>query len=318
MFGYFIIRLFSLVPVLFGVSVAVFLLLKLVPGDLAVALLGPEAGPKELEDLRHQLGLDQPTIVQYWLWLQKAFGGDLGHSLQQHIPVVDLLTDRFQNTLILTAASLAISITVGLIAGVVSATRPRSILDRVVMMGALFGNSMPAFWLGILLIVIFAAQLGWLPSGGMYSIREGPSWRGLFQHLILPALTLGLISAGIVARLTRSAMLEALGQDYVRTARSKGLAEIAVVWKHTLKNAALPIVTIVGTQFGFLLGGAVLTETVFAWPGVGLLMYTAIGSRDLPVIQGGILSIALAFTSVNLITDLVYGFLDPRIRYGKH
>ncbi len=317
MAGYLAIRLFSLVPVIFGVSVAVFLLLKLVPGDLAVALLGPEAGPKELEELRHQLGLDQPMVVQYWIWLQKAVIGDLGYSLQQRIPVIDLLAARFLNTLILTLASLAISITLGLVAGVLSATRPRSLLDRFVMLGALFGNSMPAFWLGILLIVLFAVQLGWLPSGGMYSVREGPSLGGLLKHLILPSLTLGLISAGMVARLTRSAMLESLGQDFVRTARSKGLAEYVVIWKHTLKNASLPIVTIIGTQFGFLLGGAVLTETVFAWPGVGLLMYAAIGSRDLPVIQGGILSIAVAFTSVNLFVDIIYGFLDPRIRYGK-
>jgi peptide/nickel transport system permease protein len=175
---------------------------------------------------------------------------------------------------------------------------------------------MPSFWLGLVLIVVFAVQLRWLPPGGMFSLREGPSLPGTLQHLVLPALTLALISVGVVARMTRSAMLEALGNDYIRTARSKGLREKVVLWRHAFRNAALPVITIVGAQVGFLLGGAVLTETVFAWPGIGLLMYEAIGLRDLPVIQGGTLLIAVAFSVVNLIVDLAYGFIDPRISTG--
>jgi peptide/nickel transport system permease protein len=201
-------------------------------------------------------------------------------------------------------------------AGIVSAARPRSLLDRGVMALSLFGQSMPSFWLGMILIVAFAVQLRWLPAGGMFSLREGPSLAGTLQHLILPALTLGLISTGIVARLTRSAMLDALGNDYVRTARGKGLRERVVLWRHAFRNASLPVVTIIGAQVGFLLGGAVLTETVFAWPGIGLLMYQAIGTRDLPVIQGGTILIATAFCFVTLIVDLTYGFLDPRIKSG--
>lgn len=314
---YFAARVLSLVPVLVGVSMAVFLLVKLVPGDLAVALLGPEASAADVEELRRSLGLDRSLPVQYGIWLQNAVTGDLGYSLQQRMPVTELLVTRFQNTFLLTVAGMAISLALGVTAGVVAATRAGSLFDRGAMLVALFGTSMPAFWLGILFIVAFAVQLGWLPSGGMYAIRDGPSLGGLLRHLLLPAVTLGLISAGVVARLTRSAMLEALGQDYIRTARAKGLADRGVVWRHALKNAALPVVTIIGTQVGFLLGGAVLTETVFAWPGVGLLTYTAIGTRDLPVIQGAILMIALVFVLVNLVTDLIYGALDPRIRYGR-
>lgn len=222
--GYLLTRVLSLVPVLFGVSLAVFLLVKLVPGDLATALLGPEARAQDVEDLRRQLGLDQPLPVQYGLWLRKALGGDLGYSLQQRVPVVDLLTARFQNTMLLTVVGAAVSLGPGVSAGVLAAARPGSVVDRGVMLGAPFGTSLPAFWLGIALIVVFAVQLGWLPSGGMSSM--------------------------------------------------------------------------------------------FTWPGVGLLTYTAIGARDLPVIQGAILMTALVFTLVNLVTDLLYGWLDPRIRYG--
>ena len=310
---YVIKRVVGLVPVLFGVSLVTFALIRLVPGDPALALLGPLAEPKDLEQLREALGLEEPLPLQFWHWLTRAITGDLGTSLHSQTPVTDLLMSRLQNTLILSGTALVLSTAAGVVAGIISAARPRSLLDRGVMVLSLFGQSMPSFWLGLVLIVLFAVQLRWLPAGGMFSLRDGPSFIGGLQHLILPAFTLALISTGVVARLTRSAMLEALGNDYVRTARGKGLRERVVLWRHAFRNAALPVVTIIGTQVGFLLGGAVLTETVFAWPGIGLLMYDAIGQRDLPVIQGGTLFVAFAFCVVNLIVDLTYGVLDPRI-----
>jgi peptide/nickel transport system permease protein len=309
-------RTLALIPVLFGICLVTFALIRLVPGDPAVAMLGPLAEPADVAQLHRALGLDQPVPVQFANWLGRALTGDLGDSIQQRVPVTELLLSRLQNTLILSAAGLLISTVAGVMAGIVSAARPRSLLDRGVMALSLFGQSMPSFWLGMILIVAFAVQLRWLPAGGMFSLREGPSLAGTLQHLILPALTLGLISTGIVARLTRSAMLDALGNDYVRTARGKGLRERVVLWRHAFRNASLPVVTIIGAQVGFLLGGAVLTETVFAWPGIGLLMYQAIGTRDLPVIQGGTILIATAFCFVTLIVDLTYGFLDPRIKSG--
>jgi peptide/nickel transport system permease protein len=310
-------RILALVPVLFGISVLTFALIRLVPGDPALALLSPLASPEDVQQLRRAYGLDEPLPVQFALWLGRLITGDLGLSIQQRLPVTDLLLARFQNTLILCVAALTLSTSAGVLAGIVSAARPRSLVDRGVMALSLFGHSMPSFWLGMLLIVVFAIQLRWLPAGGMFSLREGPSVAGTLQHLILPALTLALVSIGVVARLTRSAMLEALGNDYVRTARGKGLPERAVLWRHALRTAALPVVTIVGAQVGFLLGGAVLTETVFAWPGIGLLMYQAISTRDLPVIQGGVFFVAMSFGLVNLLVDVAYGFLDPRIRAGS-
>jgi len=313
---YVAVRILSTLPVLVGISVLVFALVKAVPGDPASALLGPEATPQDVAMLRDALGLEKPLPMQYALWLKKALAADLGRSIQKRVPVTDLLFSRLRNTVMLTVTAMAFALALGLPAGVLAARRAGSALDRATMVVALFGNSMPVFWLGILLILVFSVHLGWFPTGGTASLREGPSFGNTLRHLILPSLALGLVTVGGLARLTRSAMLEIVGQDYIRTARAKGLSQYRTIWYHALKNAAVPIVTIVGAQFGFLLGGAVLTETVFGWTGIGLLIYEGIATRDLPVVLGGVLFVALAFVIVNLVTDLMYGYLDPRIRYG--
>jgi peptide/nickel transport system permease protein len=308
-------RLLLTLPVLFGVSLVVFLMLKLIPGDPAVALLGPQAEPADVALLRQALGLDEPIYVQYLRWVGRTVQGDLGMSLEFKEPVLGLVLSRFKNTLILTTASVLLSALLGVIAGVTSATRQYSLLDRVTMVLALFGNSMPAFWLGLVLIFCFALALPWFPVSGMYALRGGGGVLDLLHHLVLPAITLGGVSTAIIARMTRSSMLEVIRQDYIRTARAKGIAGFQVVFKHGLKNALLPVITVVGVQIGYLLGGAVLTETVFSWPGVGLQMYRAISSRDMPLIQGSVLLIALTFVGLNLIVDVLYACLDPRIRY---
>jgi ABC-type dipeptide/oligopeptide/nickel transport system permease component len=249
-------------------------------------------------------------------WLGHVLQGDLGLSLEQRLPVSILVISRFKNTAILTFASIVVSCAVGLTAGVASATRPRSVVDRLTMLLALFANSMPAFWLGLVLILGFSLGLGWFPVSGMQSVREEGGFLDLLHHLVLPAITLGGATTAIVARLTRSSLLEVIRLDYVRTARAKGLFEPRVVLRHALRNALLPVVTVVGLQVGFLLGGAVLTETVFSWPGVGLQLYRAISTRDIPLIQGSVLLIAVTFVFVNLLVDVLYAYLDPRIRYS--
>ncbi len=309
-------RLLGLIPVLLGITIVVFLLMQLIPGDVAQAMLGLTARPQDVANLRKALGLDQPIYVQYLKWFSHVVRGDLGISLQQRTPVLPFLFHRFQNTLLLTTASTLISLLIGLPAGIISATKQYSVFDRVSMLIALFGNSMPAFWLGLMAILIFSLKLGWLPTGGMWPVVGDHTPLVLLSHLAMPAITLGAASAAITARITRSSMLEVIRQDYVRTARAKGLNERAVLTRHTLKNALLPILTVVSFQFGFLLGGAVLTETVFDWPGVGLALYNAISFRDYPMVQGGVLLVATSFVVVNLVTDLLYAVIDPRIRYS--
>lgn len=309
-------RLLGLIPVLLGISVVVFVLMQLIPGDVAQAMLGLTARPQDVANLREALGLNEPLYVQYVKWLGRVLQGDLGISLQQRTAVLPFLLERFQNTLLLTVASTIISLVIGLPAGIVSATRQYSVFDRVSMLIALFGNSMPAFWLGLMSILVLSLKLGWLPTGGMWPMVGDHNVFVLMKHLAMPAITLGAASAAITARITRSSMLEVIRQDYVRTARAKGLNERAVLTRHTLKNALLPILTVVSFQFGFLLGGAVLTETVFNWPGVGLALYNAISFRDYPMVQGGVLVVACAFVLVNLLTDLLYALIDPRIKYS--
>jgi peptide/nickel transport system permease protein len=308
-------RLLLLVPVLLGVSIVVFMVLHLSPGDPAEIMLGTQATQEDLSRLRAELGLTEPLHVQYVHWLAHVARGDLGRSLWMKRPVLGEVLTRFNATLLLTGTALVLSTVIGVLLGVSAATRPNSLLDRLSAVASLFGASMPSFWLGIVLMVIFALWLGWLPASGMYAPYAGGDLRDLLAHLILPALTLGAASMTIVARLTRSAMLDTLGQDYVRTARAKGVAERGVVLRHGLRNALVPIVTVVGVQVGYLLGGAVLTETVFAWPGVGTLMVQGILARDFPLVQGCVLVVALAFVLVNLAVDLLYAWLDPRIRY---
>jgi peptide/nickel transport system permease protein len=308
-------RLLLLVPVLIGVSVIVFLVLHLAPGDPAEIMLGPQATQEDRLRLRAELGLDDPLVTQYGRWLGHVLRGDLGRSLWMRRPVLGEVLVRLQATLILTGTALLLSSIGGVALGVVSATRPNSLLDRASAVASLFGASMPVFWLGIVLMVIFSLTLGWLPASGMYAPYGGGGLGDLLSHLVLPALTLAAASVTIVARLTRSAMLEVLGQDYIRTARAKGLVERRVVVRHALKNALVPIVTVIGVQAGYLLGGAVLTETVFAWPGVGTLMVQGILARDIPLVQGCVLVVALTFVLVNLSVDMLYAWLDPRIRF---
>jgi len=312
---YVVRRLALLVPVLLGVSVIIFMVLHLSPGDPAEIMLGSQATQADLDRLRAELGLTEPLYVQYVHWLGLVARGDLGRSIWMKRPVLGEVLGRFKATLILTGAALVLSTAVGLALGIASAVRPNSPLDRLSAVASLFGASMPVFWLGIVLMVIFALWLGWLPASGMFAPYGGGGLRDLLVHLALPAVTLAAASVTIIARLTRSTMLETLGQDYIRTARAKGVVERAVVLRHGLKNALIPIVTVVGVQAGYLLGGAVLTETVFAWPGVGTLMVQGILARDFPLVQGCVLVVALSFVLINLIVDLLYAWLDPRIRY---
>jgi peptide/nickel transport system permease protein len=290
--------------------------MKLIPGDIALAMSRPDATADELNALRESLGLNQPVPVQYVRWLGRVLQGDFGFSISEGRPVLQVLLPRLQNTLILAVAALCVSTTLGVTIGVLSAVWRGSATDRAAMIVALLGNSMPVFWLGLVLILVFGLTLGLFPIGGMYSSRGNGGVGDLLHHLVLPAATLGAASAGLVARMTRSAMLEVLRQDYIRTARAKGLRARQVFVKHGLRNAALPVLTVLGLQLGYLLGGSVITETVFSWPGIGFVMNNAISRRDVPVVQGAVLISATIFVFVNLIVDMAYAFVDPRIKYG--
>lgn len=308
-------RLLLLAPVLAGVSIIIFMTLHLAPGDPVDIMLGSQATQEDRARLRADLGLDQPLHLQYVYWISHVARGDLGRSLWMKRPVLGEVLGRFKATLILTGTALVLSTVAGIALGVLSASRPNSLVDRASAVASLFGASMPSFWLGIVLMVIFALWLGWLPASGMYAPYGGGDLRDLLVHLALPAVTLAAASVTIIARLTRATMLETLSQDYIRTARAKGVGTRGVVMRHALKNAMIPIVTVVGVQAGYLLGGAVLTETVFAWPGVGTLMVQGILARDFPLVQGCVLVVALSFVLVNLAVDLLYAWLDPRIHY---
>jgi peptide/nickel transport system permease protein len=310
---YILTRLVQIIPVLLGVLIAVFVMLKLTPGDPATALLGVQASPTELARVRHAMGLDRPWPVQFGLWLGNALRGDLGQSYISKKPVSELILTRLPVTLELTVFSLLLAAAIGIPAGIVSATRRHSALDYSITSLALFGVSMPSFWFAILLILLFSLYLGWLPASG-YT----PWNRGLVPHLkslLMPGVSLGLFLAGALARFSRTSMIETLVQDYVRTARAKGLAQRVVVLRHALKNALIPTVTVLGIQFGALLGGAVITEQIFAFPGVGTMLLVAVNQRDYPVVQGVTLVVALLFTLTNLLVDILYTWLNPRIRY---
>ncbi len=298
-------RVIMLIPVLIGISIFAFLMMHLTPGDPAQLMLGEQAPEETLAALRTRMGLDQPLPVQYVVWLGRAVRFDFGRSLRSNKPVVQELLERLPATGQLALAAVAISLVIGIPVGVISATKPNSIFDNVAMVGALAGVGMPAFWQGIMLILIFSVTLGWLPSSGRM---------GGLEYIILPALTLGTASTASIARMTRSTMLEVLSQDYIRTARSKGLSKLRVVVKHALRNALIPVVTIVGLQFGYLMAGAVLTETIFAWPGIGRLIVEAINAKDFPVVQGTIMMFAVVYAFINLVVDITYAFLDPRLR----
>ena len=309
MLAYVVKRLLSLVPVLLGVVLLVFAMLWLAPGDPVLALLGEGAQgitAAQVEELRRAYGLDRSFPEQFVSYLADVVRLDLGTSLRSSQSVTSEVLSRFPATLALAGSALAIAVVVGGLFGVLAAVYKGTWVDSVAIVVALLGVSVPVFWSGLVLMLVFALQLGWLPASGS----------GTWRHLIMPAATVGFSSAAFIARVTRASLIEALRQDYVRTARAKGLPEGRVRLKHALKNALLPVVTVVGLKFGGLLGGAVLTETVFAWPGVGRLLVDAITSRDLPLVQGAVLFVAVAFIVVNLLVDLSYAALNPKVRYG--
>ncbi len=306
MYGYVIRRLLLSIPVLIGVSILVFAIIRFIPGDPARAIAGVHASPQFIEQVRRELLLDEGLHVQYYVYMSNLFKGDMGRSTFSGRPVTVELRQRFPNTMILAATAMGIATIIGMSAGIISATRRYSLFDNFSMLVALVGVAAPVFWLGVMFQILFSVNLGWLPSGGI----------GTWKHLVLPSLTLGLATAALLARITRSSMLDVLRQDYITTARSKGLIERVVVYKHAFKNALIPVVTVMGLQFGILLGGAVLTETVFSWPGIGRLMVDSILARDYPVVQGAVLLLAVFFVIINLVVDVIYAFLDPRISYG--
>ena len=303
---YLLRRLGLAVPTLLGVTIVVFLLVRMIPGDPARVIAGLLATEQDVQRIRVELDLDKPIHVQYGTFLRLLAHGDLGKSAATRAPVTEEITTRMRATVELAISSIMVATVVGLTAGIISAMRQYSTLDYAVMTVALFGVSIPVFWLGIMLMLLFSVALHWLPTGGY----------GTPAHLVLPTVALAAFSVAIIARMTRSSLLETFGQDYVRTARAKGLRDRVVVLRHALKNALIPILTVVGLQFGALLSGAILTETTFAWPGMGRLLVNSISSRDYPVIQGIALIFAFIFTLVNLAVDLLYAYVDPRIHYG--
>ncbi len=333
MLRYFIKRFLTVIPVLLGVSILVFAFVRMIPGDAATTMLGERATPENVARVREQLGLNKPIYEQYWIFLTNALHGNLGTSILRQEPVTQEIIRRFPATLELTLAAILVALVVGVPAGIISAIRRGSWFDSISMLIALTGVSMPIFWLGLMLIFLFAVVLHVLPTGGR--LDSGTNFATTtnlllldtllsgnielvgqaLRHLALPALALGTIPMAIIARMTRSSMLEVLSADYIRTAHAKGLKERAVVIRHALRNAWLPVITVIGLQVGRLLSGAILTETVFSWPGIGRWLVDAIFTRDFPIVQGVTLFIAIIFVGVNLMVDVLYAFVDPRIRF---
>jgi peptide/nickel transport system permease protein len=307
-------RLIATIPVLFILSIAIFLMLHLTPGDPVKLMLGEDATPEAVTALRADLGLDKPLPVQYLLWLGNVLRGDLGHSIRTHQPVLDAIVSRLPVTLELTFLSLVVALLIGIPAGIVAATKRNSPADIASTTVALMGISVPNFFLGILLILLFSLRLRILPPSGYVPFLQNPLLN--VKLMLMPSVSLGAALAGIIARMMRSSLLEALGADYIRTARAKGLSGQAVIIGHALKNSLIPVVTVIGLQMGALLGGAILTETVFALPGIGRLVVDSIFARDFPVVLGVILFLALTRVVSNLIADLLYAKIDPRITYG--
>ncbi|WP_324669643.1 ABC transporter permease [Geochorda subterranea] len=299
-------RLASLIPTVFGIVLVVFFLGRALPGDPALTLAGPEATRNQVELIRQRWGLDEPLTVQMVSYMRNLAMGDLGVSMQTGRPVLEEIANRLPNSLKLTLAAMVFAVVGGTLAGVLAAQRPYSVWDGFTMVASLVFLSIPVFWLSIVLVLIFSVRLGWLPVIGM------ESWK----NFILPSIAMATGSLGMIARITRTSMLEVLGEDFVRTARAKGLAERTVIYKHALKNAVIPIITVIGLQFGILLGGSVLTETIFSWPGIGKFLFDAILARDYAVLQGGILVYAVCISLLNLLVDVSYALIDPRIRYS--
>jgi peptide/nickel transport system permease protein len=310
---YILHRLASSIPVLFLVTLISFSLMQLVPGDPAILVAGLSATPEEVERVREQLGLNEPFHVQLLHWYANLLRGDLGTSFLLGRDVLEVTLERLPVSISIALYALAVTLLFGIVAGVFAALRQNSWVDQAVMTVALIGVSLPNFWLGLMLIVLFAVHLGWLPSGGYVDFRD--DLVGWFRAATLPAISLAMLQMGLLARITRSTMLEVLRQDYIRTARAKGLPERRVVGKHALKNAMIPVVTVVGIIFSLLLSGSVVIETVYSLPGVGRLLASAVLRRDYPVIQGGLLIVAAGLMFVNLLVDVLYAYLDPRVRF---
>ena len=310
---YILRRLVQTIPVLFLSSVLVFALIRFIPGDPAMLIAGPDALPEQITAVRARLGLDRPIWVQYLIWISQILRGDLGVSVLNGFPVAEMIKLKFAATLELTLGGMLVALLISVPLGILSAVRRGGWFERFVSLMIALGQAIPTFWLGILLVLVFALRLRWFPPSGRVEFSQKPLLA--LQLLVLPSLTLGFYTATVLTRFLKSSMLEILGQDYVRTARAKGFSEWRAIYGHVLKNALIPVVTVLGLQTGAFLGGAVVTESIFDWPGMGRLLLQAIGTRDYPLLQGTILFIVVAFVLVNLITDLTYGFLDPRIRY---
>lgn len=322
--AFFAKRLLQTLIVLFGVLLLTFVLIHMIPGDPAIVILGNDSTPEDLALLRARLGIDQPLPVQFASHMARVLRGDLGDSIFQHEPVGKLIRERLPATVELTVASLFVAALVGAITGIISATRPNTWFDTVSSILALAGVAMPVFWLGMLSILVFSLWLGWLPSFGrgmgilpslgiLFTTGNSAPLIDSFRHLILPALVLAAFSTAVISRLMRSSMLEVVNLDYIRTARAKGLGNRAVLVRHALRNAMIPVITMLGLQMGVLLGGAVIAETIFAWPGVGRLLVNAISQRDYPLVQGLVVVIAFMVCLVNLVVDLLYVWLNPRV-----
>lgn len=314
MTGYIFKRLISAIPVLLGISVIVFLIMAMIPGDPATAILGSYATPENVEKLNRDLGLDKPLVQRYFIWLANMLQGDFGRSFALNRDVLDEVFERFSATLVLAGTSFIFCAFFGILAGVISASRQYSIVDKAITSAVLVGISIPSFFLGMMLILIFSVQLRWFPVSGMWPIYGARDLSALLSHLAMPAFALAVVATGVIARLSRSAMLEVLRQDFIRTARAKGVPERSVVWRHALRAAMVSIIPVLGIQAGFVLSGAVFIEMVFQWPGIGRMLVDAILKRDILLVQGGVVFVAACYVLFNIVVDIAQSILDPRIK----
>ena len=314
MIAYIIKRFLSAIPVLLGISVIVFIIMALIPGDPATAILGSFAKPENVEKLNRDLGLDKPMIQRYFIWLGNMLQGDFGRSFSLNKDVLDEISERFGATLVLAGVSFVLCSILGVVAGVLSASRQFGITDKLITLSVLIGISIPSFFLGMMMILFFSVQLRWFPVSGMWPIYGARDLSALLSHLFLPALALSVVATGVIARLSRSAMLEVLRQDFIRTARAKGLSEARVIWRHALKAAMVSVIPVLGVQAGFVLSGAVYIEMVFQWPGVGRMLVEAILKRDILLVQGGVVFVAACYVMFNIVVDIIQSLLDPRIK----
>ena len=312
--AYILKRLVSAIPVLLGITVIVFLIMAMIPGDPATAILGSYATPENVEKLNRDLGLDKPLVTRYFIWLGNMLTGDFGRSFSLNRPVLDEILDRFNATLILAGVSFVLASVMGILAGVISAARQYGLADKAITFTVLIGISVPSFFLGMMMILLFAVNLRWLPVSGMYAIYGGGDLPDLLRHLVMPATALAVVATGVIARLSRSAMLEVLRQDYIRTARAKGVDERRVIMGHALRAAMVSIIPVLGIQAGFVLSGSVYIEMVFQWPGVGRMLVDAILKRDIILVQGGVVFVAACYVFFNIVVDVAQSLLDPRIK----